>query len=318
MAKILVTGGAGFIGSHVVSALCHRGEQVVVVDDFNDYYDQRLKRDRIKTFLSDCRFDLVEGDIRNNETLKKIFIEQGIKKICHLAARAGVRASLQEPLLYEEVNIRGTLNLLELARLYNVENFVFASSSSVYGDSQHVPFSENDPVDNPISPYAATKKATELLAHVYAHLYGLPVTALRFFTVYGPWGRPDMAYFKFANAIMAARPIDVYNEGKMKRDFTYVDDIVDGVISALDRPRAYDVINLGNNHPENLLDMINFLEQLLGVKAIKNFLPMQPGDVETTCADIEKAKRLLAFSPKINLQEGLGRFAAWHKNYYKK
>ena len=245
MHKILITGGAGFIGSHVAKKIAGREDEVVIVDNFNDYYDSRLKIDRIKIFLKDIKFKLYKGDIRDFVFLEKVFKREKIDKVVHLAAMAGVRYSLEKPLLYADVNINGTLNLLELSRKYAVKNFVYASSSSVYGSNKKIPFAETDFVDNPISPYAATKKATELLAHVYSHVYGLNTTGLRFFTVYGPWGRPDMAAFLFADAIIKSKTMKVFNFGKMMRDFTYIDDIVNGVVMVLDKNLKYDIINIG-------------------------------------------------------------------------
>jgi len=314
---ILVTGGAGFIGSYVTKKLLERGDEVVVVDDFNDYYDPQLKEDRIKKFLGDFNFKLYRDDIRDLKAMRRIFKENEIQKVCHLAARAGVRASLENPLLYEEVNVRGTMNLLELAKDFSVENFTFASSSSVYGNNKKIPFSETDSVDHPISPYAATKKATELIAYTYHHLYNLNCTGLRYFTVYGPWGRPDMALYKFANKIAKNEIIDVYNFGKMKRDFTYVDDIVEGTVAALDKNCPYEVINLGNNRPVELKHFISCIERELGKKAKMNLMPIQPGDVPETYADIEKAKKLLGFEPKIKIEEGTRKFIKWYRSYHK-
>ena len=314
--KILVTGGAGFIGSHVVKSLMDRGDQAICVDNFNDYYSPRLKEDRIKIFLKNYDFPLYRVDIADYHALKKIFEKHKFDTICHLAARAGVRASIENPFIYQKTNIEGTLNLLELAKDFKVKNFVFASSSSVYGGNKKVPFSEDDPVDHPISMYAATKKANELMAHVYHHLYGLNSTGLRFFTVYGPWGRPDMALFKFTKNILDDKPIDVYNHGDHYRDFTYIDDIVQGILASLDRAYPYEIINLGNSKTESLIDFINTIEKHLGKKAKRNMLPMQPGDVHKTFADITKAKQLLQFEPKTNIAEGIEKFINWYKEYY--
>ena len=314
--KILVTGGAGFIGSHTIKKLLKRGDDVVVVDDFNDYYDVTLKEDRISKFLGNPDIPVYREDIRNLDAMKKIFKEQKIDKVCHLAARAGVRASLLDPFLYEEVNVRGTLNLLECAKEFGIENFVYASSSSVYGGNKKIPFSESDPVDNPISPYAATKKTCELLAHTYHHLYKLRTTGLRYFTVYGPWGRPDMALFKFTRLIKKGEPIEVYNFGKMKRDFTFIDDIVAGTISSLDKNLDYEIINLGNNHTEELSYFIECIEKELGKQAIKELKEIPPGDVPQTYANIEKAKTLLGFEPKTRITEGIKEFISWYQQYY--
>lgn len=317
MATTLVTGGAGFIGSHTIKRLLEKGEQVVCVDDFNDYYDPRLKEDRISKFLGQYKFPIYRADIRDYDELSNIFRKQKIDRICHLAARAGVRASIEDPFIYQDVNIRGTLNLLELAKEHQVANFVFASSSSVYGGNTKVPFSENDTVDSPISVYAATKKSCELLAHVYHKLYGLNVAGLRFFTAYGPYGRPDMAYFKFTKKIIAGEVIDVYNFGKHHRDFTYIEDIVSGVISALDHTHGYEIFNLGNSKTVELQHLIELLEDELGIKAKINMLPLQEGDVEKTHADISKAKTMLGFAPKTNIEAGIHQFIEWYKEYYK-
>lgn len=317
MSTILVTGGAGFIGSHVIKSLCVRGDEVVIVDNFNNYYDSRLKRDRIKKFLSNLSFEMHEIDICDYGSLKKIFSNNVFDVICHLAAQAGVRYSLQNPFIYEKVNVLGTLNLLELAKEHKVENFVYASSSSVYGGNAKAPFSESDSVDKPISLYAATKKADELMAYTYHHLYGINCTGLRFFTVYGPWGRPDMALFKFTKAIMEGKPIDVYNHGKMERDFTYIDDIVDGTMRAIDKNSGYEIYNLGNNKPVELEYFIQVIEKNIGKIAHKKLLPIQKGDVPKTWADIEKAKMKLGWEPKVGIEEGVGRFVEWYKSYYK-
>jgi UDP-glucuronate 4-epimerase len=316
MGKILITGGAGFIGSATAKKLMERGDKVVLIDNFNDYYDPRLKRDRIKKFLKGYKFKLYKGDIRDFKFLEKIFRSEKPDKVLHLAAMAGVRYSLENPLLYGEVNFMGTLNLLELARKYTVKNFVYASSSSVYGANKKVPFAETDRVDNPISTYAATKKSTELLAHMYSHTFGLPTTGLRFFTVYGPWGRPDMAYFKFTKAILSGKKIDVYNFGRMMRDFTYIDDIVEGILKTLDRTSKYEIMNIGADKPEKLSAFIEVLEKNLGVKAKKNFMPIQPGDVPRTMADVKKLRKL-GWKPTTQIEEGIKNFVAWYREYYK-
>ncbi|MFA6098533.1 MAG: GDP-mannose 4,6-dehydratase [Patescibacteria group bacterium] len=316
MKNVLVTGGAGFIGSHVAKKLLERGDQVIIVDNFNDYYDPSLKEDRIKILLKDLSFKLYRTDIVNLDDLKKIFQKNKIDEICHLAARAGVRASIANPFIYQQSNDLGTLNLLELAKDFKIKDFVFASSSSVYGGNAKIPFSESDPVDHPISPYAATKKATEVMAHVYHHLYGINCTALRFFTVCGPWGRPDMALFKFTEKILGGKPIDVYNNGDHERDFTYIDDIVQGVVAALDNPFPYEIINLGNSHTVNLKYFIELIEKELNKKAKKNMVPLQAGDVHKTHADISKAKRLLGFEPKTNIEKTVHNFINWYKQYY--
>lgn len=313
--KVLITGGAGFIGSATAKALMDRGDKVVLIDNFNDYYDPQLKRDRINKFLKGYNFKLYKGDITNKGTLERIFKNEKIDKVIHLAALAGVRNSLLDPLAYEEVNIKGTMNLLEKSVKYKIKNFVYASSSSVYGNNTKQPFSESDPVDTPISPYAATKKATELMAHVYNHIYDLNVTALRYFTVYGPWGRPDMALFKFTNNIFKDKPIDVYNRGKMSRNFTYIDDIVSGTITVLDKCKGYDVMNIGGDREETLMRYIEVLEENVGRKAKKNLMPMQPGDVPSTVADISKLKKL-GWKPTVRIEEGIKNFVDWYRDYY--
>lgn len=314
--KILITGGAGFIGSNLAKKLMDRGDRVVLIDNFNNYYDPKLKHDRIKIFLKGCEPGLYKGDIRNVKFLNEVFRKEKPDKIIHLAAMAGVRNSLLNPLLYEEVNIRGTINLLELAVKYRIKNFVFASSSSVYGNNKKQPFSESDPVDTPISPYAATKKATELIAYVYHHIYGLNVTALRYFTVYGPWGRPDMALFLFTDAIIKNKPIKVFNFGKMSRNFTYVDDIVSGTITVLDKCRGYDIINIGGDREDTLLKFIETIEKNVGKKAKKKLMPIQPGDVPSTVADIRKLRKL-GWKPTTRIEKGIKNFAEWYKWYYK-
>lgn len=317
MKTILVTGAAGFIGSAVSKALLDRGDTVIGIDDFNDYYDPSLKEARIKEFCTSERFHLHRIDIRNASAIASALAPHAIDQICHLAARAGVRASLQQPILYAETNIVGTLHLLEYARHHNIRDFIFASSSSVYGNSKRIPFTEEDPVNEPISPYAATKKACEMLAFTYHHQYGLHCTGLRFFTVYGPWGRPDMAALLFANAILAGKPLDVYNFGKMRRDFTYIDDIVAGVVAALDHAYPFEVFNLGNAHTEELLHFIELLEQYLGKATEKRLLPLAPGDVVETSANIDKSRSMLDFSPKTIIEVGIMQFVQWYKDYYK-
>lgn len=314
--KILITGGAGFIGSNLAKKLMDRGDKVVIIDNFNDYYDVQLKKDRIKKYLKGYDFKLYKGDIRDLKLLDKIFKTEKIDKVMHLAAMAGVRSSLLDPLLYEDVNVRGTLNLLEMARKYKLENFVYASSSSVYGNNTKVPFSESDSVDTPISPYAATKKATELLAHVYSHIHGLPTTGLRYFTVYGPWGRPDMALFLFANGIDKGTPIKVFNHGKMSRNFTYVDDIVSGTMKVLDANLKCEVMNIGGDREDTLMHYIEVLEGHMGKRAKKKMMPIQPGDVPSTVADIRKLKKL-GWKPTTRIDEGIKNFVEWYREYYK-
>lgn len=312
--KILITGGAGFIGSATARKLMDRGDKVVLVDNFNDYYDPRLKHARIKILLKGYQFKLYKGDIRDAKFLEKVFKKEKPDKIIHLAAMAGVRNSLLNPKLYADVNIMGSLNLLELAVKYKIKNFVFASSSSVYGNNKKVPFSESDPVDTPISPYAASKKADELLAHTYHHIYGLNVTALRYFTVYGPWGRPDMALFKFTKNTFEGKPIDVYNYGKMSRNFTYIDDIVSGTIRVLDKGKGYGVMNIGGDKEETLLRFIEVIEKNIGKKAKKKLLPIQPGDVPSTVADIRKLRKL-GWKPSTRIEKGIKNFVEWYREY---
>jgi UDP-glucuronate 4-epimerase len=314
--KILITGGAGFIGSNIAKRLMDRGDQVVIIDNFNDYYDPQLKRDRIKIFLKGYKFRLYKGDIRDAKLVEKIFKTEKIDKVIHLAAMAGVRSSISDPKLYFDVNVMGSLNLLEAAARYKIKNFVFASSSSVYGNNKKLPFSETDPVDTPISPYAASKKTDELIAHVYHHIHGLNVTALRYFTVYGPWGRPDMALFLFADSITNGRPINVFNRGKMSRNFTFVDDIATGTITVLDKGKGYGVMNIGGDREETLLRYIEILENNLGKKAKKKMLPLQPGDVPKTVADIRQLKSL-GWKPKTRIEEGIKKFVEWYKEYYR-
>jgi len=314
--NILLTGGAGFIGFHTAAALLKRGDRVVIADNFNDYYDVKLKKARIAQLGKIKRLKVYKTELSGVKSVERIFKKHRFTNICHLAAQPGVRYSLKDPLRYEYYNNIATMNMLEMARKYSVKKFVFASSSSVYGNNRKVPFSEKDNVDYPVSFYAATKKANELYGHVYSSLYGINITCLRFFTVYGPWGRPDMAMFKFVKAILNNKPIDVYNRGKMKRDFTYVSDIVKGILKAIDRPMKYEVINLGNNRPVKLTRLISVIEKELGVKARKRMLGMQPGDVKKTYAGISKAKKLLGFSPSTKIEEGVSRFVKWYKGYY--
>lgn len=314
--RVLITGGAGFIGSAVAKKLMDRGDEVVIIDNFNDYYDPKLKEDRVKIFLKGYKFKLYRGDIRDEKLLEKIFKKEKLDKIVHLAAMAGVRYSIKNPKIYADVNVIGSINLLELSVKYKIKNFVFASSSSVYGKNTKIPFSESDSVDQPMAMYAATKKADELIAHVYNSLYGLNVTALRFFTVYGPWGRPDMALFKFTQNIFANKPIEVYNFGKMTRNFTYIDDIVSGVATVLDKCKGYDVMNIGGDRAEKLTRYIKVIEENIGKKAKKKMMPMQPGDVPRTTADIRKLKKL-GWKPTTRIEKGIANFINWYKKYYK-
>jgi UDP-glucuronate 4-epimerase len=312
---ILVTGAAGFIGFHTVGKLCSMGEEVAGIDNINSYYDPTLKKARLALLKKNKRFSFYKLDLCNFTGLQNLFSKFKIDTICHLAAQAGVRYSLTDPFAYQKSNNEGFLNLIELARRHEVGNFVYASSSSVYGSNTKLPFSECDRTDSPISLYAATKKANELTAHCYSHLFGLNCSGLRFFTVYGPWGRPDMALFKFTKAILAGEPIEVYNEGKMKRNFTFVDDIVQGIAIALDNPVPCEIYNIGNSRAEELMDFIREIETSLGKKAAIKFLPMQPGDVVSTVADISKLQKL-GYAPKTNIDRGVRAFVEWYKGYY--
>ncbi len=313
---ILLTGGAGFIGSHVAKKLLEQGNSLVIVDNFNDYYNVSLKKDRIKEIQKKFNLEVLKVDLSDYKATEKIFKKYKFDKICHLAAQAGVRYSLKNPLAYTSSNIVATVNLFELARKYNVKNFIFGSSSSVYGNNKKIPFSEKDKADFPVSLYGATKKSGEAIAHAYHDLFKINCTVLRFFTVYGPWGRPDMAYFSFTESIIKKRPIKVFNQGKMKRDFTYIDDIVQGTVKAVEKCYPYEVINLGNNKPIELEYFIACIEKAVGKKAIKQYHPFQLGDVSETWTDIKKAKKLLNFKPQISIEQGIGNFVDWYKKYY--
>lgn len=310
MSNMLVTGGAGFIGSHVCAALLRNGHHVTALDNFDDFYDPAVKRWNVAELLHSPGFKLAGGDIGDERTVDDL-LRQGVDTVVHMAARAGVRPSIEHPLLYQDVNVRGTLVLLEACRRRTVRNFVFASSSSVYGNNKKVPFAETDPVDGPISPYAATKRAGELLCHTFHHLYGMNVTCLRLFTVYGPRQRPDLAIHKFARLMEAGRPIPVFGDGTMMRDFTYVDDIVDGVLRAVDRCDGFHVYNLGESKPVSVNELVAALETALGKKAIIDHKPPQPGDVARTFADISRAREELGYEPGTELADGLARFVAW-------
>jgi len=315
MRSILVTGGAGFIGSHLVDRLLSEGDwQVSVVDDFNNFYEPRIKRANVKRHDQNPNYRLFEADIRNQTSLKRIFAENAFDCIVHLAARAGVRPSLEQPLLYAETNVNGTMNLLELAREYRIPQFVFGSSSSVYGINAKVPFREDDPIRQPISPYAATKAAGELLCHTYTHLYGMRCVCLRFFTVYGPRQRPDLAIHKFARLISEGKPIPVFGDGTTRRDYTFIEDIVAGVCAAIDYDKSdYEVINLGESRTVELRELISLLEQELGTTAKIDRQPLQPGDVPQTFADITKARQLLAYNPQTQIEAGIRKFVAWFR-----
>jgi UDP-glucuronate 4-epimerase len=324
--SILVTGAAGFIGMHVCEQLLARGESVVGIDNLNDYYDIGLKQARLARFQGAGNFQFHRMDIAEREDIFALFKSRKIKSVINLAAQAGVRYSLKNPHTYADANLSGFLNILEACRHNEIKHLVYASSSSVYGGNTKMPFSENDTVDHPVSLYAATKKANELMAHAYSHLYGIPTTGLRFFTVYGPWGRPDMAYFMFVRAILDGRPIDVFNHGDMKRDFTYIDDIAEGVVRVLDRPATpigtsqapYRIFNIGNHEPVQLLDFIACIENRLGKTAAKNLLPMQQGDVPATYADVQALQEWVGFAPSTALAQGVDKFVSWYLATYGK
>lgn len=335
MKKILVTGAAGFIGYHLSKTLCKNDFNVLGLDNLNSYYDVNLKTDRLKQLENYDNFQFVKIDLVNKKDLFNFLSKEKFNYIIHLAAQAGVRYSIENPFAYIDSNIKGFLNILEACRNYPVEHLIYASSSSVYGANVKQPFSENDNVDHPVSLYAATKKSNELMAHTYSDLYKIPTTGLRFFTVYGPWGRPDMAYFSFTKAILESKEISVFNNGDLERDFTYIDDIVSAIEKLLDkipvetpewdRVKAdpatsfapYRVFNIGNNHPVKLMDFITVLENKIGKKAIKKYLPMQPGDVYSTYADIDALHSLIGYKPTTSIEEGLGKFILWYKEYYK-
>jgi len=310
---ILLTGGAGFIGSHVARRLLGRGDRVTALDDFNDFYDPALKRANAAELAAREGWRLVEGDIRDAALVDGLFRDGGFDAVIHLAARAGVRPSLREPILYEEVNCIGTLRLLEAARRHGPANFVFASSSSVYGINEKVPFAESDPVDLPISPYATTKRAGELLCFNYAHLYGLRTSCLRFFTVYGPSQRPEMAIAKFTDLLARGETVPLYGDGQSRRDYTYIDDIVDGVVAALDLAPRFEIFNLGGSQTTALIDLVSWIAGELGVEPKLERLPDQPGDVPITYADVTKAGELLGYAPKVPIREGLRRYVAWYR-----
>jgi UDP-glucuronate 4-epimerase len=312
--NVLVTGGAGFIGSAITDRLLARGDGVVCLDSFDAFYDPRIKRKNIETAEGDPRFTLVEGDIRDADLLAQLATAHDIDAVIHSAARAGVRPSIEAPQLYEDVNVKGTMNLLELARKIQPENFVFLSSSSVYGVNKKVPFSETDPVDHPISPYAATKKACELICHTYQHLFGLNITCIRPFTVYGPRQRPEMAIHKFTRMIDQGQAIPLFGDGSSQRDYTYIDDLVDGILRALDRPLGYDVINLGEQETIALKDLVGLIEENLGKKAEIEAHPDQPGDVPITYADISRAREVLGYAPKVSVADGVRRFVDWYRD----
>ena len=333
--KILVTGAAGFIGMHTAEVLLARGDEVVGIDNLNDYYDPTLKQARLARLAPNANFRFVKLDVADRPGMEKLFADEKFDRVIHLAAQAGVRYSLENPHAYVDSNLVGFMNILEGCRHNRVEHLVYASSSSVYGGNTLMPFSEHHSVDHPISMYAATKKANELMAHTYSHLFGLPTTGLRFFTVYGPWGRPDMALFLFTKAILEGRPIDVFNHGRMRRDFTYIDDIVQGVVRTMDhvaegdpefdpdqpdpgRSKApFRVFNIGNHNPVELMAFIEAIEEALGQTAEKNFLPMQDGDVPATYADTAELRQWTDFQPATPVKQGVARFIDWYRGYFK-
>ncbi|KFB86698.1 hypothetical protein CR62_18185 [Serratia grimesii] len=333
--KFLVTGAAGFIGYHAAERLLAAGHQVVGIDNLNDYYDVGLKMARLDLLANKPAFQFIKLDLADREGMAKLFAEHKFQRVIHLGAQAGVRYSLENPLAYADANLIGHVNVLEGCRHNKVEHLLYASSSSVYGLNRKLPFATEDSVDHPISLYAATKKANELMSHSYSHLYGLPTTGLRFFTVYGPWGRPDMALFKFTKAILAGESIDVYNHGEMHRDFTYIDDISEAIVrlqAVIPQPNPawtveqgspatssapYHVYNIGNSTPVKLMEYIKALEQALGIEARKNMLPMQPGDVLDTSADTAELYRVIGFKPETSVEEGVKRFVEWYKSFYK-
>jgi UDP-glucuronate 4-epimerase len=310
---VLVTGGAGFIGSHLTRRLLARGDRVTVLDDFNDFYDPERKRENVAPLLGRDDYRLVEGDIRDEKLVDRLFAEGRFDAVVHLAARAGVRPSLAEPILYEDVNCIGTLRLLEAARRHGPKTFLFGSSSSVYGINEKVPFAEDDEVNQPISPYATTKRAGELLCYNYHHLYGFRTACLRFFTVYGPRQRPEMAIHKFTDLIWRGKTVPMYGDGGSRRDYTYVDDIVDGLVATLDLAPGFEILNLGGADTTSLADLIRWIAEELAVEPRIEYLPAQPGDVPITYADVSKAARLLGYSPKVPIREGLRRFVSWYR-----
>lgn len=311
--KCLITGGAGFIGSHLSERFLERGFEVINYDNFNDYYDPSIKRRNIAGLLQHAGYTLTEGDILDRQALQQLFQQHRFDAIIHLAARAGVRPSIAQPLLYEQVNCEGTVNLLELTRHHGVDKFIFGSSSSVYGENSKVPFSEDDRVDHPISPYAATKKAGELTCYTYHHLYKMKITCLRFFTVYGPRQRPDMAIHKFTKMIANGDKVPMYGDGTSRRDFTFIADIVDGIEKSLHACSAYHIYNLGESRTIDLRSLINLIQECVGKKALIEQLPLQPGDVPITYADISKARREIGYDPQVDIAEGVQRFVEWYK-----
>ncbi|HNV97061.1 MAG TPA: SDR family NAD(P)-dependent oxidoreductase [bacterium] len=318
MKNILVTGGAGFIGFHLSKKLLTQGHKVIIIDNFNDYYNPKIKFDRINQIKNNKNLKIYKIDISDYKKLTKIFQENKIDKICHLAAQAGVRYSAENPFIYEESNLKGFINILECAVKFKIKDIVYASSSSVYGENKMPKkgFSENEKTEKTISLYAATKKSNELIAYAYHKIHNINFVGLRFFTVYGPWGRPDMAYFKFTKNILEEKEIEIYNDGEMMRDFTYIDDIVLGIISALEKCYNYEIFNLGNNNPIKLLNFVEIIEKCLNKKSIQKMMPLQDGDVIKTCANIDKAKKMLNYNPKIDMNTGIENFINWYIKYY--
>lgn len=321
--KYLITGSAGFIGFHLSKRILELGGTVIGYDNINDYYDVNLKYSRLEILNKYEKFKFYKAGLEDKETLINVLEENKLDIVINLAAQAGVRYSIENPDVYIQSNLVGFANILECCRNYNIKHLLYASSSSVYGQNKKIPFSTDDRVDNPISLYAATKKSNELMAYTYSHLFSIPTTGLRFFTVYGEYGRPDMAYFGFTNKIVNGEPIKIFNNGDMKRDFTYIDDIVDGIIKLIDGSKSlelkppYKIYNIGNNSPEKLMDFIETLEKHLGMKAKKEFLPMQPGDVPITYADVEELIKDIDFRPNTSIEQGLSKFIKWYKEYYK-
>lgn len=333
--KFLVTGAAGFIGFYVVQRLIEQGHQVVGIDNLNDYYDVSLKQARLGILTQKSEFSFFQLDLADRQGIADLFAKEKFNRVIHLAAQAGVRYSIDNPMAYADSNLIGHLTILEGCRNHQIEHLVYASSSSVYGLNGKTPFSTSDSVDHPISLYAATKKSNELMSHTYSHLYNVPTTGLRFFTVYGPWGRPDMALFKFTKAIFNGEPIDIYNHGDMRRDFTYIDDIVEGIIrvqdkvpnsnsrwtvehgSAANSSAPYQIFNIGNGQPVKLMDFVESLEQSIGIEANKNMMPMQPGDVYQTFADVEDLFKVTGYRPKMKVSQGVDNFVAWYRDFYK-
>lgn len=316
MKRVLITGAAGFIGSHLADRLLARGDAVIALDCFNDYYDPAVKRANVAAAMDNDRYVLYEDDICDEPRLREIFEVEKPDVIVHLAARAGVRPSIKDPNLYHRVNVIGSQHILDACRDFNPSHLVFASSSSVYGGCTEVPFREDNPVSRPVSPYAVTKRMNELQAHVYSHLYGLNVTMLRFFTVYGPRQRPDMAIHKFTKLILEDKPVPMFGDGSTKRDYTYIDDIMNGVIRCVDKPFRYEIFNLGEHHTTSLKELIDLISKHTGKPAIIDNQPLQPGDVEITYADVEHARELLGYNPQFSMDEGIKRFVAWYREQH--